>query len=552
MKNTGNKIENIVIVGGGTTGWMAAAYLVKALQGSVAITLIESDQIPTLGVGEATVPSIRTEFFDFLEIPESEWMPQCNGTFKIGIKYADWSYTPHTTKNNEFYHIFGESKKYDDIPLTHYWLKKRLDGYDLSMSDCCYSSTAVCEFNKSPKFLDGTTGVNYAYHFDANLLAKFLASWTVKKGVVRVVDKVVNVILDNTGAIDFLKTEKGNTHKADLYIDCSGFQGLLINQALKEPFISYSDSLLCDAAVAIPVKTDNIDGLRPYTIATALSSGWSWEIPLYGRLGRGYVYSQKFISPDEAEQELRKFHGSIADDIPAKHLKMRVGRNEHSWVKNCVSLGIASGFIEPLESTGIYFIYAALKHLIRYFPDKSMNPALKDKYNERIAFMVDDVRDFIVLHYCTTHREDTPFWKANKFDLKIPDTLKRLLEVYQAGAPINLPYTDEGGYNNVFDAGFDRFWTNSNYMAILGGMNHLPNSASPILNHKPESVNKAEKIFKAIKDNTKNLLDELPSHYEYIKNLYLNQKSSDEIYSYTSVKKNEIREIDSWLKVKVS
>jgi tryptophan 7-halogenase len=550
--NTDSKVENIVIVGGGTTGWMAAAYLVKALQGSVAITLIESDQIPTLGVGEATVPSIRTEFFDFLEISESEWMPQCNGTFKIGIKFANWAYSPHTTKNNEFHHIFGESKEYDDIPLTHYWLKKKLDGYDHPMSDCCYSSVAICESNKSPKFLDGTTGVNYAYHFDANLLARFLASWAVKKGVMRVVDKVVDVFLDNTGAINCLKTEKGDTHKADLYIDCSGFQGLLINQALKEPFISYSDSLLCDSAVAIPIKIENNDGLRPYTTTTALSSGWAWEIPLYGRLGSGYVYSQKFLSPDEAEQELRKFHGSIADNIPAKHLKMRVGRNEHSWVKNCVSLGIANGFIEPLESTAIYFVYAALKHLIRYFPDKSMNNFLRDKYNERITFMIDDVRDFIVLHYCTTHREDTPFWKANKFDLKIPDTLKSLLEIYKLGVPINLPYTDETGYNHVFDSGFDRFWTNSNYMAILTGMNRLPNSASPILNHKPESICKAEKLFQAISNNTKKLLNELPSHYEYIRKLHLNQKFLDEKFQYASVNKIESSEIDFCLKSKVS
>ncbi len=520
--NTDNKIKSIVIVGGGTTGWIAAAYLAKALQKSVTITLIESDKIPTLGVGEATVPSIRTELFDFLEIPESEWMPKCNGTFKIGIKYVNWAYSPSVTKNNTFYHVFGEAKECDSVPLTHYWIKKRLNGYERAMSDCCYHSTALCDYNKSPKFLDGSPGVNYAYHFDAALVAQFLAKWAVKQGVVRVIDQVTDVLLDDTGAISCLKTQNGNTYKADLYLDCSGFQGLLINKALKEPFISYSDSLLCDSAVALQIQTDkNDDNLKPYTTATAFSSGWTWEIPLYGRLGTGYVYSQNFLSPEKAEQELRAYHGEIAKNIPTKHIKIRLGRNERSWVKNCVSLGTACGFIEPLESTGIYFIYAALKQLVRYFPDKSINPALINKFNERIAFMIDDVRDFIVLHYCTTFREDTPFWKANKFELKIPDSLQNLLELYKAGVPINIPYTDEYGYNQVFDAGFDKFWTNSNYMAILTGMNYLPNSAYPILAHKEQSIEKAEKIFKSLRLNTQSLLNELPSHHVYISNLHV-------------------------------
>jgi tryptophan 7-halogenase len=519
--NLENKIQSVIIVGGGTTGWMAAAYLAKALQGSVAITLIESDRIPTVGVGEATVPSIRPDLFDFLEIPESEWMPQCNATFKIGIKYVNWAYPPSVTKNNTFYHIFGESKECDGIPLTHYWLKKRLSGYECPMSFCCYSSAKLCENYKSPKFFDGGIGTNYAYHFDASLVAQFLTKWSTKQGVVRVIDQVSDVVLDNTGAISCLKTQKGNIYKADLYLDCSGFQGLLINQVLKEPFISYSDNLLCDSAVATAIPTnDNDNNFRPYTTATALSCGWVWEIPLYGRIGTGYVYSQQFLSPEEAEKEFRAFHGSAAKDIRVKHLNMRVGRTQRAWVKNCISLGLASGFIEPLESTGIYFIYAALKQLLRYFPDKSMNSVLRDKYNERIAYMIDDVRDFIVLHYCTTSREDTLFWKTNKFDIKIPESLKTLLEIYKAGSPINIPYTDEHGYNQVFDAGFDRFWTNSNYLAILTGMNYLPNSVLPILHHKQHSLEKAEIIFKSVQTQTEILLKELPSHYSYIKNLH--------------------------------
>ncbi|MCC5661235.1 tryptophan 7-halogenase [Nostoc sp. XA010] len=529
--NSNNKIQNIIIVGGGTTGWMAASYLTKTLQGSVNITLIESDRIPTVGVGEATVPSIRTDFFDFLGLSESEWMPECTATFKIGIKYVNWAYPPSVTKNNTFFHIFGEAKECDGVPLTHYWLKKRLNGYERPMAHSCYPSQGLCEQYKSPKFLDGRASVDYAYHFDAGLVAQYLTKWATKQGVVRVVDQVVDVALDDTGAISSLKTEKGNTYTADLYLDCSGFRGLLINEALKEPFLPYSDNLLCDSAVATALSTDDNDNnFRPYTTATALSSGWVWEIPQYGRLGTGYVYSQNFISPEQAEQEFRAFHGIKDKDVPIKHLKMRVGRTKRAWVKNCVSLGLSSGFIEPLESTGIYFIYAALKQLTRYFPDKSMNPALSNKFNERIAYMIDDVRDFIVLHYCTTSREDTPFWKANKFDLKIPESLQNLLDIYRAGAPINTPYTDEFGYNRNFDAGFDRFWTNSNYLAILAGVNYLPDSVLPILNHKLDSIEKAEITFRSVEAITENLLEELPSHYAYIKNLHKGEELMVEQY----------------------
>ncbi|NJS17096.1 MAG: tryptophan 7-halogenase [Nostocaceae cyanobacterium CSU_2_110] len=485
------KIKNLIIVGGGSTGWIAAAYLTKALQGSVNITLIESDAIGTLGVGEGTVPSIKPEFFDFLEIPEEEWMPRCNATYKMGVKFVNWGYPSTKNDKDSFYHVFGESQELDGIPLTHYWLRKRFGGYEIPMSYACYPSPALCDAYKSPKYSDGRTAVNYSYHFDAGLVGEFLKSWATKRGVRRIVDRIVDVILDTSGNIESLTTEKCCNYKADLYLDCSGFGGILINKALKEPFISYSDSLLCDSAVTIRIpKNNKNEKLQGYTTATALSSGWVWEVPVWGRLGAGYVYSQNFKTAENAEKELRDFLGADAKNLPAKHLKMRVGRTQRAWVNNCISLGLSCGFIEPLEATGIYTIYSALHYLVKYFPDKSMNPGLRNKYNERIAYMFDDIRDFIVMHYCMTSREDTPFWKANKFDLVIPDSLQKLLEVYRSGAPVNMPYTSDSFYNQVFEAGFDRFWTNSNYLAILTGMNVLPDSALPILEHKKESLEK--------------------------------------------------------------
>ncbi|NJM20397.1 MAG: tryptophan 7-halogenase [Richelia sp. RM2_1_2] len=515
------KIKNLIIVGGGSTGWIAAAYLTKALQGSVNITLIESDAIGTLGVGEGTVPSIKPEFFDFLEIPEEEWMPRCNATYKMGVKFVNWGYPSTKNDKDSFYHVFGESQELDGIPLTHYWLRKRFGGYEIPMSYACYPSPALCDAYKSPKYSDGRTAVNYSYHFDAGLVGEFLKSWATKRGVRRIVDRIVDVILDTSGNIESLTTEKCCNYKADLYLDCSGFGGILINKALKEPFISYSDSLLCDSAVTIRIpKNNKNEKLQGYTTATALSSGWVWEVPVWGRLGAGYVYSQNFKTAENAEKELRDFLGADAKNLPAKHLKMRVGRTQRAWVNNCISLGLSCGFIEPLEATGIYTIYSALHYLVKYFPDKSMNPGLRNKYNERIAYMFDDIRDFIVMHYCMTSREDTPFWKANKFDLVIPDSLQKLLEVYRSGAPVNMPYTSDSFYNQVFEAGFDRFWTNSNYLAILTGMNVLPDSALPILEHKKESLEKAEVGFELIKYSTEKLLNELPSHYEYIKGLH--------------------------------
>jgi tryptophan halogenase len=518
-------VQDIIIIGGGSTGWIAAAYLTKALQGSINITLIESDAIGTLGVGEGTVPSIKPELFDFLEISEEEWMPQCKATYKMGVKFVNWGYPSTKTGKDSFYHIFGESQVLDGIPLTHYWIKKRFGGYKLPMSYACYPNPALCDTCKSPKYSDGRTAVNYSYHFDAGLVGEFLKNWATKRGVTRIIDKVVDIILDSSGNIKSLITEKGCNYKADLYLDCSGFRGILINKALKEPFVSYSDSLLCDSAVAIRIpKNDNDEKLEVYTTATALSSGWVWQVPIWGRLGTGYVYSQNFKTAEDAEKELRQLLGADANNIPAKHLKMRVGRRRRAWVKNCISLGLSSGFIEPLEATGIYSIYSALHYLVKYFPDRSMNPVLRDKYNERIAYMFDDIRDFIVMHYCMTPRQDTPFWKANKFDLMIPDSLQQLLEVYRGGAPINMPYTSDSSYNKIFEASFDRFWTNSNYIAILTGMNILPDSLLPILEHKKESLEKAEVAFELIKYSTEKLSKELPSHYEYIKSMNSNKK----------------------------
>jgi tryptophan halogenase len=512
-----NRIKKIIIIGGGSAGWMAASYLSKALAGQVEITLIESRKIGRIGVGEATVPSIKEVLFDFLEIPEEEWMPTCNATFKLGIKYENWSKSLQSG-GDYYHHIFGEMPVIENIPLSHIWMKKKLDGFKQPLSYACYPAAEISDHLKSPKHSDGTQAVHYAYQFDALKMADFLNSWSIKRGVTHIKDDIICAELAGNGNITSVIAESGEKYFADLFIDCSGFAGILIEKALKEPFISFNDSLLTDSAIAINLPANPaIEGIRPYTTATALSNGWMWQIPLYERSGNGYVFSSKFMSAEDAEKEMRSLFGKRAEGIESRHIKFRSGRRRHSWVKNCVSFGFASSFLEPLESTGLYFIYAALYQFVQHFPDKTFNPILQNKYNERIAYMVDDVRDFIVMHFCTSPRTDTPYWLANKHELQIPDSLKQILELQKAGVPLRKSYHGNDLLYSVFEAGYDRFWTNSNYQSVLSGVNYLPQHAMPLLTYRSDIIAEAEKVFSDIKDQTSQLLMQLPSHYDYLK-----------------------------------
>jgi tryptophan 7-halogenase len=512
-----SRVQKIVILGGGTSGWLAASYLHKALHGNVQITLIESSRIGTIGVGEATVPSIKQEVFDFLGIDESEWMPRCNASYKLGIRYENWAEPPSSGKPH-YFHNFGEIEEIEGMPLSHFWLRKRLMGSDEPLHRACYVTGLLNERCKSPRHFDGRTETFYAYHFDAGLLGSFLREWAMARGVMQVVDEVVQVLQDERGNITSLRTAGGSLVDGDLFIDCSGFRSLLLTETLKEPFMPFSENLLNDRAVAI-LAPHRGDEIRPYTTATALTSGWVWQIPLYSRNGCGYVYSSQYIDPGSAEEELRRFLGLGPDEGKANHIRMRTGRHRRAWVNNCVGIGLAGGFIEPLESTGIYFIYAALYQLVRHFPSLAMEPALRDSFNERVGYMIDDVRDFIVMHYCTTSREDTPYWRANKNDLMVSESLKWTLEQYRSGMPVKRSYSGPRLYEQ-FEASFDRFWTNSNYISILAGMNYLPAQSSPILEHRPGAIEAAEGRFRAIRGRCSELAETLPGHREYLTKLH--------------------------------
>lgn len=521
MKNTREKIQNIIIVGGGTSGWMAASYLRASLNSSVNICLIESPSMSRIGVGEATVPTIQTEFFDTLGLAEDTWMPLVQGTYKLGIKYSNWR-LPAEKGGDYFYQIFGEMPAVDEVPLTHIWIKKRLEeNFQQPMISSCFSSIKALDLKKSPKYYDGNKVQHYAYHFDALQLVDLLRVWSTKRGVKNIFDNLTTAELDEQGNIKCVVSETGKKYDADLFIDCSGFNGFLIEKILHEPIVSFNESLLTDTAIAINLpENPEVDGIRPYTSATAFKAGWLWEIPLFHRSGNGYAYSSSFISDNEAEREIRTFFGKRAENADIRKIKFQSRTRRHSWVKNCVSIGLSSSFLEPLESSGIYFIYAALYQLIRNFPNKQIDATLRNKFNEKIRYMVDDVKDFIIMHFKTAQRADTDFWKANRYDIKIPDSLALILEQHRVGLPIKTSEQDDSQLYTSFASQFENFWTNTNYQSILLGVEWLPEQSMPLLNYRDDIMKRGNEILAEIAIKAKNIGENLPSQYEYLKRQY--------------------------------
>jgi hypothetical protein len=525
-----HRVRKIVILGGGTAGWMAAAYLGKALHSTVSVTVLEAPTIPRIGVGEATIPNLQTAFFDFLGIPEDEWMRECGASFKMAVKFVNWrtpgegiaTDRPLNGGSDHFYHIFGQLPVHDQVPLSHYWVNRKHNGGPREAFDyTCYKETPILDAKKAPRWLDGRRATNYAWHFDAQLVAAYLCNFaTEKQGARHVADVLTEVLFDERGYIRALRTKSGKVLEGDLFIDCSGFRSLLMNEALEEPFIDMNDYLLCDSAVATAINEDGeVHGVEPYTSAIAMKAGWTWKIPMAKRFGTGYVYSSQFASQDEATEEFCRLWNLDPSEAKLNQIRFRVGRNRRAWVRNCVGIGLASCFVEPLESTGIYFIYAALYQLVKHFPDKGFDQILLDRFNREVETMFDDTRDFIQAHYYFSPRVDTPFWEQSKH-LRVADQLTEKVAMYRAGIAINLPATDEDTYYHNFEAEFRNFWSNSNYYCIFAGLGLLPDHPLPALAHQPESVHGAEAIFEQVKMRQQELLDTLPANHEFLRQLH--------------------------------
>lgn len=520
MEHQQGLIEKVVILGGGTAGWMTASYLKKAFP-HLHITLAEAPNIPKIGVGEATIPNLQKVFFDFLGLDEDDWMRRCNAAFKVGIKFENWRRPRAEDPDDYFYHLFGLIPECKGVPLSHYWALRRHAGDTEPLAYACYKEPPLLDAKLSPRYMDGTRAMYYAWHFDAHLVADYLREIAVGWGVEHHVDRLEDVQLGPDGSISTLHMVSGQKLSGDLFIDCSGFRGLLINKALEEPFLDMSDYLLCDSAVATQVPNDDEKlGVDPYTSAIAMDNGWTWKIPMLGRFGSGYVYSSKFTKDDHATRDFCNLWGLDENKTELNKIRFRVGRNRRTWVKNCVSIGLSSCFLEPLESTGIYFIYAAIYQLAKHFPDKTMNPLLSQAFNNEIDSMFDECRDFIQAHYCLSSREDTAFWRTNRHGLKLADDLKEKLDMYRAGLAVNQALSDVDGYYTNFDNEFRNFWTNSSFYCVLGGLGVVPEQPYPRIRYSPEDIAEAERIFAQIKQESAELAGQLPTNHEFLKKLH--------------------------------
>lgn len=428
----------VLVVGGGSAGWIAAATLQSRLNGTgpgrVAITLVESPDTPRIGVGEATIPTIRDMLRGF-GMAEADVMRACEASFKHAIRFDDWS-----APGSRYLHPFHRHRSPDMEMAAARWLEG--DGA-LPFDAFASAQPALITAGLAPRALDGADyqgPVPYAYHLDAEMFADALAAHCVARGVQHLRDHVDRVDRDADGLVTGLALRSGQRIEADLYIDCTGFRALLSPQAHQPGgWVDQSRHLLCDRAVAFRVPEDPERFVpSPFTRARALGSGWCWDIGLMTRRGRGYVYSSAHISADDAEAELRAEEGAAASGLTARHLRFRVGRQVAPWTGNVVAIGLAAGFLEPLESTGLYLADYAARVLCEMFPPTPAhvaNPALARRHNQLLAEVHDDILDFILLHFAVAGRRDTAFWRDASAPQRLTDRLAHLLDIWNVRPP---------------------------------------------------------------------------------------------------------------------
>ena len=428
-QDSNRPIESVAIIGGGTAGWMAAAALSKSFGRTLRVQLVESDDIGTIGVGEATVPHI-TAFNRLLQIDEGEFVRQTQGTFKLGIQFNDWGRI-----GDSYVHGFGTiGRDLGLMPFHQYWLKARAAGKAKDLSHYSLNTLAAPQgrFMVPPHDAPPNTPlaeIAYAYHFDAALYARYLRHRAEGQGVVRTEGKVVSVQQNGeNGFVESVTLESGAVIAADLFIDCSGFRALLIEATLRSGYEDWTHWLPCDRALAVPCE--KVGPPTPYTRSTARAAGWQWRIPLQHRTGNGHVYSTAFTTDAQAEAVLM---GTL-DGKPLadpRQVRFTSGRRKNIWDKNVVAIGLSSGFIEPLESTAIFLIQSGINRLMGLFPDKAFAPVLQDTYNAQMQFEYERIRDFIILHYRASTRDDSEFWKYVR-TMPIPASLENYIELFRS------------------------------------------------------------------------------------------------------------------------
>jgi len=490
-------IGDIVIVGGGTAGWMAAAALGKVIgTNHRSITLVESEEIGTVGVGEATIPPIM-QFNQILGIDEDEFVRETNATFKLGIDFVDWRKV-----GSRYFHpfgLFGASIK-GGVGFMNYWLRWVQSGGDPD----CSRFIAEAEAAHSGKFgrTSGSEGgqlprINYAYQFDAATYAAYLRRYSERRGVVRREGRIVGFEQNSeTGYIEAVKLAGGGRIAGDFFIDCSGFRGLLIEGAFAAGFDDWSQWLPNNRAAAVPCE--RIEDPTPFTRSTAREAGWQWRIPLQHRTGNGYVFCDAYISEDEAARLLlERLDGKPLAD--PKILRFTAGKRRVGWVKNCLAVGLSSGFLEPLESTSIHLIQTAIMKLLELFPHRDINPVIIDQYNREMDTLYDHIRDFIIAHYKVTERDDTPFWQYCR-NMDIPDSLAAKISLFRERGEVHFVQGD--------------LFSETSWFAVLYGQGITPESYHPIADSMPEDELQLlmAKIGRAIRQR----VDKLPSHEAFI------------------------------------
>lgn len=489
-------IRDFVIVGGGTAGWMAAAALAKCAGTQHRITLIESEEIGTVGVGESTIPPIQL-FNRLLGIDEDEFVRETNATFKLGIEFVDWRRVGHS-----YFHNFGllGADLHTGISFNQYWLRWAQSGGDPDQLRFSAEAEAarLGKFGRTPSAGGNQPNINYAFQFDASTYAVYLRRYSERRGVVRREGKVVDVRQHpETGCIEAITMADGSSVRGDFFIDCSGFRGLLIEQVYKAGFEDWAHWLPNDRAAAVPAE--RMAQPSPFTVAQARDAGWQWRIPLQHRTGNGHVYCSSYMTDDEASAVLVDSLDGTALGQP-KLLRFKAGRRRASWVKNCLALGLASGFLEPLESTSIHLVQAAITKFLDYFPRRRPDPILIDRFNDEMRFQYETIRDFIIAHYKVTEREDTEFWRYCKH-MSVPDTLVEKLELFESRGEVKPRWAD--------------IFSEVSWLAILYGQGLTPKGHHPIADQMAEDD--LELTLSRIRAAIKQRVDALPAHGDFIR-----------------------------------
>lgn len=501
-------VRDITIVGGGTAGWLTAIVLVTYLKwrpgaDDTKITLVESPNVPTVGVGEATVPGMAY-ILRQCGIDEGEFFRRTNATFKMGVLFRHWNRWPDGSPRDFFtpfnipHALAGHSPGYA--------FQRHRGHPQEDFVDAVSPTLALVSRLKGPRRLqdDASQSMGYAYHLDAGLFAAFLKEEATARGVTHILENVTAVNQDERGFISSLTLEESGDHPVELVIDCTGFRGMIVNGALEEPFISYGNHLLNDSAAAVQIPHADSTKLTPFTSSHALTAGWVWNVPLYNRVGTGYVFSSAFKSDDEAKSELLQHLGPLAEGHEPRILRMRVGRARRSWVKNCVAIGLSGGFIEPLEATAIYMIEMATRYLTSGWPTTDFPEPVSNAFNKKMVALQEEIRDFILLHYRLNNR-DEPFWQAARNDVDVPDALLERLELWRH----LLPNQQDLGLTELFN-----FW---NYQFVLFGKGFYDHGELALGFTASEEA--WEQYQADLLDQKRNMVAHLPDHWDLINHI---------------------------------